>query len=766
MSTVKLLFVITQFSKGGAEVALLNLFKQLPMEGFAIDFLILNQVGERTSESLIPLLPKWINVLDFIASGSTHESDLIKNKEYDWAFHIGEWSSPRLVAREVKANKKALWIHNDLDKAEYFDSVDFIEHETYFTHFIFVSTRSMNYSIDAYPMITTRATVIHNINDEKGIMTLSQEQISDEEMLIFNSELPVLLTCANIRTQKNHLRQVLVMNELRQRNVYFKWVNIGSMVEKDTVLQLQQAIDEYKLNDSFYLLGIKENPYPYISRADAVTVLSDYESWSLVISESLILGVPVITTPTSGAMHQVIDGVNGFVTDFDISGIADVIEEFISNKDLRTSIKKSTKPKINTQLGINEFLSLIGSAPQKRTILYMDNNINYRGGLREATAAQISEIKDDYDITLLSVAKPQEDIHEQFSDIKIISPPSAYQDRPYLSLSTKDVLRGNYTLKQKITKLYYFGLKILKVYNLQDENKDKLHGEEFRELCESYDNVVVLSENSSLRFMVSTLIKPKKIQWIHIEYAKWMNQNDWTKACTKDDSELYMNFDAIVTLSEQCRQSFVGVHPHLKNKTFGIRNITPTVAIKRLSKIPMTQKIDTDSTTLKIITIARLSDQKNHKGLLQIALNLKNAHVKFRWYFVGDGELNGFIQNSIWKLGLSDNIIMTGHLENPYPLLAKMDLFVLFSLYEGTPIVIEEARVLGVPVLTRYQVGMSEQVDDGVTGFIVDGNEMDASLIIKRISEDSTRLHQLKFNAVNRNDNQIDSIKQLHNLFS
>ena len=51
----KILFVITQFYKGGAEVALLNLFHQLPQSEFEIDFLIFDQMILKDAQSLIHL---------------------------------------------------------------------------------------------------------------------------------------------------------------------------------------------------------------------------------------------------------------------------------------------------------------------------------------------------------------------------------------------------------------------------------------------------------------------------------------------------------------------------------------------------------------------------------------------------------------------------------------------------------------------------------------------------------------------------------------
>lgn len=60
----KLLFVVTQFYKGGAEVALKNLFDVLSPEENEIDLLVLDQIPMKDARSLLPLLPSWVRVCD------------------------------------------------------------------------------------------------------------------------------------------------------------------------------------------------------------------------------------------------------------------------------------------------------------------------------------------------------------------------------------------------------------------------------------------------------------------------------------------------------------------------------------------------------------------------------------------------------------------------------------------------------------------------------------------------------------------------------
>ena len=68
------------------------------------------------------------------------------------------------------------------------------------------------------------------------------------------------------------------------------------------------------------------------------------------------------------------------------------------------------------------------------------------------------------------------------------------------------------------------------------------------------------------------------------------------------------------------------------------------------------------------------------------------------------------IQATRDKMQLNDEVILTGKLENPYPLLKQCNCLVLWSDYEGTPVTIDEAGVLGIPVLANDVGGVREQI--------------------------------------------------------
>lgn len=94
--------------------------------------------------------------------------------------------------------------------------------------------------------------------------------------------------------------------------------------------KLRLAVRDAGLEDYFTLTGPLDNPYGVMRRADAVCVLSDHESWSMVITEAKALGVPVIATRTSGALEQIEDGKNGVLCGFSDEEITESLRAFLT----------------------------------------------------------------------------------------------------------------------------------------------------------------------------------------------------------------------------------------------------------------------------------------------------------------------------------------------------------------------------------------------------------------------------------------------------
>jgi CDP-glycerol glycerophosphotransferase len=125
-----------------------------------------------------------------------------------------------------------------------------------------------------------------------------------------------------------------------------------------------------------------------------------------------------------------------------------------------------------------------------------------------------------------------------------------------------------------------------------------------------------------------------------------------------------------------------------------------------------------DEATTTFVSVGRLSPEKNQARLLRAFAEVHASSPGVRLLLVGDGPLYDELERLIHTLGLSDVAFLAGHQSNPAAILARADCFVLSSDYEGQPMVILEALVLDLPVVTVSFGSVRDALPEG-SGLIV-----------------------------------------------
>ncbi len=119
------------------------------------------------------------------------------------------------------------------------------------------------------------------------------------------------------------------------------------------------------------------------------------------------------------------------------------------------------------------------------------------------------------------------------------------------------------------------------------------------------------------------------------------------------------------------------------------------------------------------VTVGRISPEKNHERLVRAFSAVHAEEPATRLVIIGDGPLRDEVGALAAELGVADAVVLTGLQANPFAILAASDAFVLSSDYEGQPMVILEALVLGLPVVTTAFGSVRSALPEGV-GLVVD----------------------------------------------
>ena len=146
---------------------------------------------------------------------------------------------------------------------------------------------------------------------------------------------------------------------------------------------------------------------------------------------------------------------------------------------------------------------------------------------------------------------------------------------------------------------------------------------------------------------------------------------------------------------------------------------------------------------IKILSIGRLTDQKDQITILKCLNILKNKEINFRFYLIGEGYKLNMLKQYVKDQKLSKNVKFAGYKSNAFKYIQSADLFVLSSKYEGLPNVLIEAQSLNVPIISSdCSTGPKEILLQGKLGYLFKvGNYLSMSKLIIDFSKDKKNFY-------------------------
>ena len=338
---VKILFFIDTLSGGGAEKVLRTLVNNMDQSKFSITVQTLEKVDPQeylVSEIQYKAINRcktewgkkffhlWIR---FCAEMKWLYPLYIRN-DYDIEVAYLECGPTKFLADST--NKKALklaWVHCDLAKKEGMASQT-EKLKKYYMAYDKVVCVSENVK-DSFVQLfgeTPEAVVLYNVNDEEEILKKAQAFAVPKE------DVPVIASLGRLAEEKGFDRLISACAMLKQDGYQFQLRILGEGPERQN---LEELVRQNHLEDQIQLLGFRSNPYPYMKTADLVVCSSRYEGFSTVVTESLILGKPVVTTPCSGMRELLGDSQYGLITEDSVEGIYSGMKKMLEDTSLRES---------------------------------------------------------------------------------------------------------------------------------------------------------------------------------------------------------------------------------------------------------------------------------------------------------------------------------------------------------------------------------------------------------------------------------------------
>ncbi|GAA1370513.1 glycosyltransferase [Peribacillus frigoritolerans] len=384
-------------------------------------------------------------------------------------------------------------------------------------------------------------------------------------------------------------------------------------------------------------------------------------------------------------------------------------------------------------------------------IIFVVNNLN-NGGMQKALINFVNELSGKFDITICLLEYGGEMRNQLNNNIKIINQP-IYLDNFLKMMAThknelKQKNKFKYIVKGIVRYLSKIGLESL-IYKIVLIRIKKING---FDLAISYTGMPGLWD----KFVLWKINTKKKITWIH-------NNPEVLGIDSRNCFRNYNEFDAIINVSNDCKNRFEKIEPRLIGKSHLIYNL---ININEIEQKSLEIKPYGNKEKMIIVTVARLDNvQKRFDRIIECCKLLVNDGVcNFKWFIVGNGPDHLWLENQIKDNGLDRFIELVGFKQNPYPYIKEANLLVLTSDFEGLPVTIMEALVLRVPIVSTDFNCAREAIEEHVTGIIVKKSGEAVYEAVKNLILNNDLYMNLKNNVMSYDFQNQDSIKDFEKI--
>lgn len=334
-----LFFIDTSISGGGAEKVLRTLVNNLDREQFSVTVQTLNAADP--TGLLVPHVrykainrcrTKWGKKLFSLWLRLCAETGwlypLYIRDDYDIEVAYLECGPTKILAGSTNRNALRLaWVHCDLAKKEGM-AAQTEKLKKYYAAYdkVVCVSRQVKESYDTLISGKAGSMVLYNINDEDEILRKA------EAFDVPQTDVPVLVSVARLYLEKGIDRLLEACRRLAGDGYVFRLQLVGEGPERPKLEKLA-AVPELAGRVEF--LGFQPNPYPYMKSADILVCASRYEGFSTVVTEALILGKCVVTTPCSGMDELLGDSEYGLITPDSVEGVYTGLKHLLDDPNLR-----------------------------------------------------------------------------------------------------------------------------------------------------------------------------------------------------------------------------------------------------------------------------------------------------------------------------------------------------------------------------------------------------------------------------------------------
>lgn len=344
-SRLNVLFLVESLAGGGAEKVLSGLVRGLDRDKFDVTVCAVVDCGQYRDEVrkharyrfivggrgwLYRL--KYALVYRFLPAGWIYKWFIAGDYDVEAAFTEGLPTRLLAAAPAGKAGKtrKIAWVHVDLEARPWTQGVVFRsldEEKRAYGRFYAVAhvSRTVKEAFERRFGTHPGSVVLHNPVDRDEVLAKAAAVAEVPGKKCFR-----IVSAGRLEEQKGFDRLVRALAWLKERGRAAELVLLGEGSLRSGLERLAAGLG---VSESLLMPGFMENPYPWMAGADLFVCSSRSEGMSTVVTEALILGVPVLAVECSGIGEQLGMGRFGRMVDNDDEALARALEDFVSGRE-------------------------------------------------------------------------------------------------------------------------------------------------------------------------------------------------------------------------------------------------------------------------------------------------------------------------------------------------------------------------------------------------------------------------------------------------
>lgn len=363
MEKKKLLFINGHLNTGGVEKSLLDILQHLDYSKYEVDLLLTEQLGdyadqlpsqvnillrsvERTYGSFLQVILQCLKKRDWFSLKirlifllmkvfgqrwiRLSQNILTGGKHYDCVIGFRPGFCTQIAAFAANADWRITWWHHGEINVE---PKPYLEAAMCCNRVAVVSDACHRMLERTFPGLTDKLVTIHNMLDISAV----QQKAEDFDPYPDKNVLHIV-SVGRLAPEKHFDNAIFTAWCLKNQGIAFKWHLVGDGIMRE---ELRQRAVELDVTDCFVFEGNQVNPYPYMKHADLIVHPSYVESFGIVVTEALALGIPCVVTKSTGVMDFLNDGENALLTEQNPDDLAVKVLQVLTDAGLRDRLRSN-----------------------------------------------------------------------------------------------------------------------------------------------------------------------------------------------------------------------------------------------------------------------------------------------------------------------------------------------------------------------------------------------------------------------------------------